>query len=107
VILRRLCLCACGVRVKGRKNRYASIHCIPHATRVAAGRKGRKNYAYRRRAEVFRADLERLPRQLTREDLLELLMRVYRRSYNSGFQAGQRTQDPELDLLRARDRGAA
>jgi hypothetical protein len=93
------------VRVRGAKNKYASFGCIPKAVRIAAGRKGRKNYAYRRRAEAFRADLERMPQSFTREDLLELLQRVYVRAYNSGFQQGKRADAEALD--RARARGAA
>lgn len=104
-----LCACGCGARVKRSKCRYASVECIPREIRQAAGSKGRRTYAYRRRAMAYRQDLERLGRHPTREDLLTVFHRIYRRGYNSGFQVGRiagATQDTG-SIARARAREAA
>lgn len=108
--VRRLCA-TCGIRrVKGAHNRFCSQACVPRSLRQANCRKGRKTFAYRRRALAFRGDLERIGRSTTREDLLDVFNAIYKRAYNSGFQTGKKRRD-ELDaamvLPAARDRGAA
>lgn len=119
-----LCACGCGVQVHRRSNRYASVACVPISARQAGGRKAQAVGTLRRRTVMFKADLDQLPQRLTREDLLVLLMRVYRRGVHTGVQQGQReargyqwTSDAAKDagrkggqlsaLLRARERGAA
>jgi hypothetical protein len=89
-----LALCeTCKVeRVKGYRQRYCSIACVPLAVRQEAGRAGRKTGVYRRRAIAFRADIARLTdsgERVTREDLLDVLAIVYRRAYHAGFFAGR------------------
>ena len=80
---------------------------------MAGGRKGRLAWAYRRRALAFRADLERLTadgEKVSREDLLDVFMAVYKRAYNSGFQTGLTrcsSRDQEAAFLAAKQRGAA
>lgn len=106
-----LCL-TCGLhRVKGAHNKYCCAACVPRALRVANCRQGRRTYAYRRRSLAFKADLERIAgRPLTRGDLLAVFQTVYKRAYNSGFQAGKgaaRRGDEALSLAAARDREAA
>lgn len=101
---------ACKVnRVKDHGGKYCSVACVPRSVRSAAGSKGRKTFAYRRRAMAYRADVDRLGRTPTREDILAVLQTVYVRAYNSGFQLGLRaaeTRDTSA-LARAIDREAA
>jgi hypothetical protein len=87
--LRRFCKCGCKQRVIENVHRWLPGH-MPASVRSDAGRKGRQNFAYRRRALCFRADLEQLGRTPTREDLLAVFHRVYKRGYNSGYQVGER-----------------
>jgi hypothetical protein len=99
----RECACGCGQRVKSKKCRWFSPQCVPLTVRQENGAKSRRAFAYRKRAATFRKDLERLPQRLTHGDLLELLQRVYMRSYNSGYQQGLLRSG----LERAVARGAA
>ena len=105
-----LCRCGCGRQVNHRHGKYASIACIPRELRVANCRKGRATYAYRRRAVAFKGDLDlltRAGRRVSREDLLAILQRVYRRAYNSGFQCGLRAgrlrDNQAIEFARARE----
>ncbi len=106
-----LALCrTCGVnRVKDPKHTFCSPGCVPRSVRQDNCRRGRKTFAYRRRALSFREDLDRLGRTPTREDMLAIFQRVYRRAYNSGFQAGRtaRLMGDVGALTRAMERGAA
>lgn len=109
----RLCQCGCGRVVKSRRAaaKWASQACVPRSVRAANCRKGRRTYAYRRRALAFKADLDRVVgRSLTREDLLAVLQAVYKRAYNTGFQAGKsaaRRGDVAIALAAAKEREAA
>ena len=87
--LKPLCRAGCGERVKTWANRWCSPKCIPPESRITAGQKGRKTFAYRKRAEMFSADVDRLPARMTREDLMASHMRVYYRGYNAGFMVGR------------------
>lgn len=101
-----LCACGCRQRVKSRDCRFASPQCVPRSLRADNCRRGRRTFAYRRRALAFRDDLARLTaggRRITREDLLVAFHRVYRRGYNSGFRVAQRGGS----LSDAQERGAA
>lgn len=101
----RLCACGCGQRVKQHRCRWATPQCVPAAIRAAGARKSRRAWAYKRRAAGFRADLAQLEQNITREDLLEVMNRVYRRAYLAGYRQGQTR---EVDgLQRAQERGAA
>lgn len=104
-----ICLTCKVNRVRAHHNKYCSPACVPRSVRVENCRRGRKTFAYRRRAMAFRADLERLGRTPTREDLVALLHTVYRRGYNAGFQVGCRAaKEGDTQSLRlARERGAA
>lgn len=102
----------CGInRVKTHGNDYCSPQCVPKAVRSAAGRKGRKNFAFRRRTQCFSADLDRLGQRPTREDMLAVMNTVYKRAYNTGFQAAlsvrERKEHPGIALAQAEERGAA
>jgi len=84
------CACGCGERVKGWRNRYASPECVPSSLRADNCRRGRKTFAYRRRAILFRAELERLTgegRKVNTEDLLTSFHSVYKRGYVNGYHA--------------------
>lgn len=88
-----LCLCGCGERVRRSENRYASHACVPKSLRLAGIMKGRRNFAYRRRALFFRAEHQRLTAaggRLTTEDLLETFARVYERGYANGHQTASK-----------------
>ena len=76
-------------RVKHWYNRFCCYDCVPRSVRQEGCRKGRRNFAYRRRAQMFRADLARIDRNVTREELIDLFWLIYKRAYNAGFQVGQ------------------
>lgn len=57
--------------------------------RVTSARASRKAWTYNQRAVKFRADLAQLEGHITREDLLALMMKVYRRAYLSGYKQRQ------------------
>jgi hypothetical protein len=107
--LKPLCK-GCGlIRVKSHQNRYCSLACVPRSVRAEGGRRGRRVYAYRRRAMAYRDDLERLGRTPTREDIIDMLHTVYKRAYNTGYQVAMRaslTNDRHA-LTRAKARDAA
>jgi hypothetical protein len=63
---------------------------MPRALRVKRASESKLRNAYKRRAQRFRADLDRLPRKVTREDLAAVLADVYRRGYMSGRSQGVR-----------------
>ena len=94
-------------RVKQWANDYCSSACVPRSLRQAGGRKGRLDFAYRKRAATFRSDLERLPRHCSREDLLDILMRVYKRGYHSGYNVGKLSHGNPDAWKAAQERGAA
>ena len=79
----------CGHTVKGRDNRFCSPACVPKSIRQDNYRRGRKTFAYRRRALCFRSDLERLGRSFSREELLTVFWTVYKRGYVTGFKTGR------------------
>lgn len=82
---------------KGVKARFCSAACVPRALRVAGGHKGRRTFAYRVRAEKFRAELQGLEgKRISAEALYEVFTRIYRRGFNSGFRTGQRGQRPAI-----------
>lgn len=89
--IRALCLCGCGQRVKHHYNKYASVACVPRSIRADACKKGRRTFAYRRRAVLFQASVDRLTsregRRVSKEDLLTVLMDVYRVGYTNGYHA--------------------
>lgn len=49
----------------------------------------RHRYAYKRRALLFKKELDRLGTRFTREDLVVVLNDVRKRGYQSGFLKGQ------------------
>lgn len=81
------CLCGCARRVKSHARRYYSQACVPATIRTEGAKKGRKNFAMRRRAVLFRDQLRRLDRKVTREDLLSIFMDIYRLAYARGHRA--------------------
>jgi hypothetical protein len=90
----------CGVnrvtrmfRTTGVRTRF-SPRCVPGSIKAEGARKGRKNSAHRLRAKLFRSDVQRIVtgERLTHEDLMALLMTVYRRGYNTGFKTGQKQE---------------
>lgn len=84
------CRCGCGRRVRRHANRWASQACVPRSVRVEAAIKGRKAYAYRVRRVKFAAVIDRLSgRLLSREDLFDVLAKVDRSAYASGYNAGR------------------
>lgn len=107
--LKPLCQ-GCGVvRVKSFQNKYCSVACVPLSVRSEGGRRGRRVYAYRRRALAYRGDLERLGRTPTREDIIAMLHKVYKRGYNTGYQVALRSAltNDRYALQRAKERDAA
>lgn len=98
-------LCAtCGTRVKGRDNRYCCQGCIPKSIRQAACRKGRKTYAYRRRAILLKRYLDRLSgRSITREELIDVLWEYGKTQYHNGYHVGR----ADGSLQDAKERQAA
>lgn len=74
-----LCACGCGQPVKTRRNRWATPGCVPRSERATWCRKGRKTHAYRRRARIFQQELAQLGPRFTREDLLVVFQRIYKR----------------------------
>jgi hypothetical protein len=83
----RLCLCGCGRRVKTYRNRWATPQCVPREIRAEACRKGRRTWAYRRRALTFRAAYERHfngQRVVTREAILTFGAELYEKGYAAG-----------------------
>ena len=83
------CACGCG-RPRLQKCRYATRACMPHEERVRLASQSRLASAWRARALRFKADLDRLERKVTREDLMALLYTVYRRGYHAGRSQGVR-----------------
>lgn len=91
------CACGCGRRVRSAKNLWATLACVPRSVRAAGARKGRRNFAYRKRRELFSRELADLQgRTLTREALLDAFKRIYTRGYNSGYQAGLHKATPAI-----------
>lgn len=82
----RLCQ-TCGVkRVKGRDNRFCSLACIPKTERREWILKGRKTYAYRRRAIYLKPLLDRLSgTRITREELCDVLWQARKDGYAAGY----------------------
>jgi hypothetical protein len=100
---------ACGARCKTFTAKYCSLACVPRQVRADACRKGRQTFAYRRRAAAYREDLSRLGRTPTREDIVAILHRVYKRAYNTGYQVALRAavSGDRHALTRAKERDAA
>lgn len=82
-----LCRCGCGQRVKGYENTWATPQCVPKSLRSAGAKKGRRTFAYRRRALLFRAELEVLLARptLSREDITVAFNKVYDRGWRNGW----------------------
>jgi hypothetical protein len=85
--LKPFCRCGCGRRVKRLPNVHYERACRPKESFSAASRKGNRAYSYKSRRLKFQAELEQLPQRLTREDLVAAFYRIYRRAYNSGWNA--------------------
>jgi hypothetical protein len=99
-----LCQTCHIVRVKGRRNRFCSPGCIPKSERQAWCLKGRKTYAYRRRAVILKQHLDRLTgRHVTKEELLDVLWAYGKQQYANGYHVGLLRGN----LLDAKARGAA
>ena len=85
-----LCLCGCGRRVlkanraPGQPIRYASRECVP----AEVWRRGRRTWAFRKRAELFNGLLSRMDRKLSKEDLFTAFQHAYTKGYNAGYKAG-------------------
>lgn len=95
----------CGQnRVKTWVNKYCSAECVPKSVRQANCQKGRKTFAYRRRAVIFREHLARMDRSITREELTEVFWSIYRQAYASGFHVGRYGSGKLKDAV---ERGAA
>ena len=73
--------------------KYFSQACVPRTVRSEAAKKGRRSFAYRRRAILFRAAVQRMrtrdSRKVSHEDLLAVLMDVYRVAYGNGYHAAE------------------
>lgn len=83
------CACGCGRSVLRRHRRYLR-ECVPRELRASGGSKGRRNFAYRRRALRYRTELQALMLRgttLSTESLLELCERIWRRAYMTGYHA--------------------
>ena len=107
-----LCATCHTNRVKGRNNRFCSPQCVPRAIRADNCRRGRKTYAYRRRAVMLKRFLDRVSgRTITREVLCDLLWEFGKVRYQAGFQVGRsvakRGDDWRQALADAQERGAA
>ncbi|HXD20114.1 MAG TPA: hypothetical protein VN654_24030 [Vicinamibacterales bacterium] len=76
-----LCACGCGVRTHGREHRWATPACIPPGTRAAKVSATMRRLAARRRAERFRAEIARMKRRISCEELLALFQIVWERGY--------------------------
>ncbi len=81
----KLCACGCGRAVSNpRRNTWATPQCVPSWKRAENCRKGRKTYAYRRRAQLYRdlivrhvdQEAARNRGRITREMLLALCQAV-------------------------------
>jgi hypothetical protein len=99
----RFCATCRIVRVKGRDNRYCSPMCVPRSLRAAACQKGRKTYAYRRRAILLKRYLDRLDKRITREELCTVLWEFGKERYCAGYHVGR----ARGDWLAVKDRDAA
>ena len=76
-------------RVRNHTNKFCSQACVPRSIRQDNCQRGRKTFAYRRRAQLFRADLARIDKRIPREELMAVVWTIYKRAYNSGFQVGK------------------
>ena len=84
-------------RVKGQRTRFCSQACVPRALRVTGGHEGRRLYAYRIRAEKFRAEIAQFEgKRITTEALFEVFCRIERKGYMSGFRAGRCGSRPAI-----------
>lgn len=99
----RFCETCHTVRVKGRDNRFCSPACIPKAERQAWCQKGRKTYAYRRRALMLKRYLDRLGPKVTREELCDVLWAFGKERYQAGYHVGKAGGEWQA----AKDRDAA
>lgn len=89
--------CKRRYRTKRQLTKFCSHACVPHAQRVAMGRKGRAAYAYQKRAARYRAELARIEGgRLTAEDLFAMLARAERTGYLAGFKAGRKGAVPSI-----------
>lgn len=94
----------CGTRCRYRNGRFCSHACIPKSARQQWCKKGRKTYAYRRRAIMLKRYLDRLSgKRVTREELCEVLWEFGKVRYNVGFQVAKHGGS----LQDAKDRDAA
>jgi len=84
---RPLCACGCGTRVKRPHNRWVAGH-VPKAVRVAAAKKGRAAYAFKKRSAKYRQIIDRVlggRRAITRDDLFEICEQVGRGRFQAGW----------------------
>lgn len=94
------------VRVKGRDNQFCSQACVPREVRAANCRKGRKTYAYRRRAIFLKRHLDALAgKNITREELCSVLWACRVEGYHAGYHVGRRGQAQAF--VDAQERGVA
>ncbi len=90
-----MCKAGCGQRIKRSDHEYCSHQCVPRSIRSEGARKGRKAFAYRRRAMLFRRVFERMAdgrQELSKEAILDAFMEVYREGYNRGHRAASWAQ---------------
>lgn len=81
------CLCGCGERVKEYRHKYASQACVPRSIRADNCRRGRRTWAYRRRALTFREEYARCfdgVRVATKETILSFGQALYDKGYAAG-----------------------
>lgn len=88
----KVCLtCGRGYHASHKAQKYCCIAHIPLSVKQAAGRKGRERGARTKRLRRFQEEIKRLPRRMTREDLLVIFQQIYTRGRRSE-QAYQREQ---------------
>ena len=79
----------CGLPVKHAGRKYHAA-CVPRAIRSAAGKKARRNVAYRQRSMRFHLEFARFfssGRIVTKELIIDFGDALYRRGFQSGYSA--------------------
>ena len=85
----RPCKCGCGGDTGTRHHLWIPGH-YTRQHRADNWARTRRTWAYKRRAQVFLREIDRLGRRCTREDLLAIMQDVDRRGYMSGFIRGRK-----------------
>jgi hypothetical protein len=85
---RRLCRCGCGQQTGSKNSRWVKGH-YTRQVRSENWERTRRGRIFRKQADMFQADLDRLGKRTTKADLLALLHDARLKGYRAGYLAGR------------------